>query len=44
MQMGCLGCPSATGETLAAAAKIHGLNEIKLLNELNKTIQGGASK
>ena len=44
MQMGCLGCPSATGETLAAAAKIHGLNEIELLNELNKTIQGGDKK
>lgn len=41
MQMGCLGCPSATGETLEAAAKIHGLDAMQLLTTLNKTIKGG---
>lgn len=33
--MGCLGCPSATGESLEQAAEIHGLDIEKLIKELN---------
>lgn len=36
--MGCLGCPSSTGEALKQAAEIHGLNLNELLTELNKVI------
>ncbi len=39
--MGCLGCPSATGEALTKAADIHGLDLPKLLVELNKIVQEG---
>lgn len=34
--MGCLGCPSASGESIAKAADIHGIDLAKLLEELNK--------
>jgi hybrid cluster-associated redox disulfide protein len=34
--MGCLGCPSATGEALEKAAGIHGLSVHELVQELNK--------
>lgn len=34
--MGCVGCPSAQGETLEEAAAVHGLNLEGLLAELNK--------
>jgi hybrid cluster-associated redox disulfide protein len=34
--MGCLGCPSATGEALEKAAGIHGLSAYELVQELNK--------
>lgn len=37
--MGCLGCPSATGEALKKAADIHGIDVKKLVAELNKTCQ-----
>jgi len=36
--MGCLGCPSATGEEIEKAAGIHGLNLADLLPALNKVI------
>ena len=36
--MGCLGCPSATGEEIEKAAGIHGLNLAELLPALNKVI------
>lgn len=36
--MGCLGCPSSTGEALKQAAEIHGLRLHELLTELNKVI------
>lgn len=36
--MGCLGCPSSTGEALSQAAEIHGLQLNELLAELNKVI------
>jgi hybrid cluster-associated redox disulfide protein len=34
--MGCLGCPSASGENIEKAAGIHGLNLEELLKDLNK--------
>lgn len=34
--MGCLGCPSATVETLEQAAHVHGLNLEEILEALNK--------
>jgi hybrid cluster-associated redox disulfide protein len=34
--MGCLGCPSATGEALKQAADIHGIDINELLEALNK--------
>lgn len=34
--MGCVGCPSAQGETLEEAAKVHGIDLNALLEELNK--------
>jgi hybrid cluster-associated redox disulfide protein len=36
--MGCLGCPSSTGEPVTKAAEIHGLNVDELLAALNKVI------
>lgn len=33
--MGCLGCPSATSETLEDACIVHGLNLDEVLNKLN---------
>jgi len=36
--MGCLGCPSATGEEIEKAAGIHGLNLTDLLPALNRVI------
>ena len=32
----CLGCPSATGESIEEACAIHGLDADKLINELNE--------
>lgn len=34
--MGCVGCPSAQGETLEEAAMVHGMDIEKLLEALNK--------
>ena len=31
----CLGCPSASGESLEDACEVHGIDSDKLLNELN---------
>jgi hybrid cluster-associated redox disulfide protein len=36
--MGCLGCPSATGEAVSKAADIHGLNVNEIIAALNKVI------
>ncbi|MDF2568457.1 MAG: hypothetical protein K0R55_61 [Sporomusa sp.] len=36
--MGCLGCPSSTGEPVRQAAEIHGLNLNDLLAALNKVV------
>lgn len=32
----CLGCPSATGESIAEACEVHGLDVDKLIGELNE--------
>ena len=32
----CLGCPSATGESIEEACEVHGLDPNKLINELNE--------
>ncbi len=34
--MGCVGCPSAQGETIEEAAMVHGIDLNALLEELNK--------
>jgi len=39
--MGCLGCPSATGEALKKAADIHGINVNELIESLNKVALRG---
>lgn len=39
--MGCLGCPSATGEALKKAAEIHGIDVGKLTESLNEVAAGG---
>ncbi|WP_312516366.1 DUF1858 domain-containing protein [Anaerospora sp.] len=36
--MGCLGCPSATGEALEKAAEIHGIDVKELITSLNKVV------
>lgn len=41
--MQCLGCPSATGESLAGAAKTHNIDEEKLLKALNAVEAGEMS-
>ncbi len=33
--MGCVGCPSAQGETLAEAAQVHGIDVENLVRALN---------
>ena len=35
--MMCIGCPSATNESIEQAAAVHGLDLNKLLTDLNKT-------
>lgn len=42
--MGCLGCPSATGEALEKAAGIHGIDIDELVTALNKTVTGSEKK
>ncbi|TCT12119.1 hybrid cluster-associated redox disulfide protein [Natranaerovirga pectinivora] len=34
--MGCMGCPSAQGETIEEAAMVHGLDVNTILEALNK--------
>jgi len=38
--MGCLGCPSSTGEELRKAADIHGISVDELVEALNKVVKG----
>ena len=35
----CLGCPSATGESIVEACAIHGIDTDKLISELNEYFQ-----
>lgn len=44
MGMHCLGCPSATAETVAGAARTHGIDETELLTRLNSAGFGEASE
>lgn len=44
MGMQCLGCPSATGESIAGAASTHGLSEDELLQKLNAVDFGEMSE
>ncbi len=44
MGMHCLGCPSSTGESLAGAAKTHGIAEAELLSKLNAMQYGETSE
>jgi hybrid cluster-associated redox disulfide protein len=37
--MHCLGCPSATGESLEQAAAVHGFDPDELIAALNKAIE-----
>jgi len=34
--MHCIGCPSASGETLEQAAAVHGINSDELVTKLNE--------
>ncbi|MFO7635723.1 MAG: DUF1858 domain-containing protein [Clostridia bacterium] len=34
--MHCIGCPSASGESIAEACTVHGLDADKLVDELNQ--------
>lgn len=43
MGMQCLGCPSARAETVAGAARIHGVSEEELLKKLNEVEAGEMS-
>ncbi|MDT3700390.1 MAG: DUF1858 domain-containing protein [Thermincola sp.] len=44
MGMQCLGCPSATGESIAGAARTHGLSEDEVLAKLNEAEYGEMSE
>lgn len=44
MGMHCLGCPSAAGESIAGAARTHGLSEDELLEKLNAIEYGELSE
>lgn len=44
MGMHCLGCPSATGESIAGAARTHGLSEDEVLKKLNDIEVGEMSE
>lgn len=37
--MHCLGCPTATGESLAEAAMAHGIDLEKMLRDLNEVVK-----
>jgi len=44
MGMQCLGCPSATSESIAGAARTHGLSEDEVLVKLNEAEKGEMSE
>lgn len=37
--MHCLGCPSASGESIEEACKVHGIDADKLVKELNDYLE-----
>ena len=37
--MHCLGCPSATGESIEEACLVHGMDPTSLLNDLNNYLE-----
>ncbi|AZR72730.1 disulfide oxidoreductase [Anoxybacter fermentans] len=37
--MHCLGCPTATGESIKQAANVHGYDIDELVKELNKAVE-----
>lgn len=37
--MHCIGCPSASGESIAEASEVHGIDPDKLVEELNRHIE-----
>ena len=39
MGMHCLGCPSASGETLEQACLVHGADVEKLVNDINAFLE-----
>ena len=44
MGMHCLGCPSASGETLEQACMVHGADVEKLVNDINAFLEEKESK
>jgi hybrid cluster-associated redox disulfide protein len=38
--MHCLGCPSASGESIKEACEVHGIDAGKLVEELNNYLEG----
>lgn len=38
--MHCLGCPSASGESIVEACAVHGIDADKLIDELNEYFDG----
>lgn len=38
--MHCLGCPSSSGESLEEACLVHGIDVDKLVEDLNKYLEG----
>ena len=41
--MHCVGCPSASGESIENACIVHGMDSDKLLSELNEFFSGPAA-
>ena len=41
--MHCLGCPSASGESIENACLVHGMDPDKLVGELNSYFEGSAA-
>lgn len=39
--MHCIGCPSASGESIADACAVHGIDADKLVEDLNKYFEAG---
>lgn len=38
--MMCIGCPASQGESIEAAAQVHGLDADQLVNALNEALEG----